>query len=192
MRGPQVTCDPHATCGQRVRHRVAQFARVLKAWVEPVDRVYVRTRLGAAAPDGRDDLLALFVAMRRADQHHGIDVARTLERQGRVDPALSAAALLHDVGKVKAPVGVFTRVFVVLGEHFTPGLARKGSAWSASEPLPRGLRRGFVVRRHHPAWGAALAEEAGAPPQTVDWIRRHHDPPGADVRLAALQRADEA
>ncbi|MBN1250370.1 MAG: HDIG domain-containing protein [Anaerolineae bacterium] len=175
----------------RVRHRVAQFLRALKAWFQPVDIAYAQARLAAIGSSEPGRLLALFTAMRRADRHHGIEVARALEQEGLTDPALLAAALLHDVGKVRAPVGIFARVFVVLGEHFAPALARDWSDWSPGEQLPHGLRRGFVVRRHHAAWGAALALEAGVPPETAAWIRRHHDPAGPDRALAALQRADE-
>jgi hypothetical protein len=52
-------------------------------------------------------------------------------------------------------------------------------------------QRPFVVRAHHPAWGAAMAGQAGSRPRVVDLIRRHADPPGDDPLLQALQWADD-
>ena len=133
----------------RVRHRVAQFLRALKAWIQPVDIAYAEARLTAAAACHAAGLLARFTAMKRVDQQHGIEVARALEREGSVDPALLAAALLHDVGKVKAPVGVLTRVFVVLGEHFAPATARRAITWAAT-PVPKPTRRRWPLSWRRP------------------------------------------
>lgn len=196
----------------RVRYRVGQFTEALLARRHPVDTAYAAARLVTLAPPGPaadgmrgrsavrsaghtvDDappLVALFLSMARADQLHGIATARALERAGFSEPALLGAALLHDVGKTVARPGILARVVTVLGERAAPELARGWACWAEGDVIPRGLRRGFVVRRHHPAWGAALADAAGAPERMTIWIRRHHDPPGADVHLVALQRADE-
>jgi hypothetical protein len=53
-----------------------------------------------------------------------------------------------------------------------------------------------VTARQHPDWGADLCAAAGAPPLTVDLIRRHQTPlpnPAApeDDLLATLQAADD-
>ncbi len=164
----------------RVRHRVAQFLHTLLAPLEPVDVAYARARLSPA-------LFRLFRRMSEAEQHHGIAVCRALEAQGYHDPDLLAAALLHDVGKALHAPALWDRVAAVLGEHYAPTLAE-----ALSQGPPEGLRRGFVVRRRHPRWGASLAEAAGASPRTVSLILHHHDPPGDDAELAALQAADEA
>ncbi len=139
------------------------------------------------------DLLALFSSMPRTEQHHGVHVCRVLEQQGFGDRDLLAAALLHDVGKTVAPLSLWERVSVVLVERFAPRLATEWVEAPADELVPVGVRRGFVVHRHHPAWGADLAARAGATPRTVAWIRQHHDPVDAgDPLLLALQDADEA
>jgi hypothetical protein len=65
---------------------------------------------------------------------------------------------------------LWERVIVVLAEHFLPIRAER---W-AQEETPRGWRRGFVIRRLHPVWGAELAAQAGATPRTVALIRQHH------------------
>lgn len=124
--------------------------------------------------------------MPRVEQHHSIDLCRALEAEDYCDPHLLAAALLHDVGKTVVVPRLWERVGVVLGEHFFPVRAE---AWSRS--APEGWQRGFVVRRCHPAWGAEMAEEAGASPRVVELIRKHHSPPGDDEELAALQTLDE-
>ncbi|MGC9398573.1 MAG: HD domain-containing protein [Anaerolineae bacterium] len=163
----------------RVRHRVRQFFRTLQAPLRPVDLDYVAERLSPS-------LVALFRRMPRAEQHHGIDLCRALEAQGLRDPDVLAAALLHDVGKTVVTPRLWERVWVVLGEHFLP---KQAEAWGRGEPAS--WRRGFVVRRCHPTWGAALAERAGASARVVELIRCHHDPPADDTALAVLQALDE-
>ena len=162
----------------RVRYRVGQFFHTFWTSFQPVDAACAARHLSA-------DMLALFRRMPRAEQHHGIDVCRKLEAQGYTDPDLLSAALLHDVGKTLAPPQLWERVIVVLGEYFFPTRARR---WSTGEA--RGLRRGFVIRRLHPQWGAALTEQAGASPRTVALIRYHHDPPCDDAELAILQKVE--
>jgi putative nucleotidyltransferase with HDIG domain len=159
---------------------VAQFFRALWAPLLPIDAVYVRRHLDPA-------LWRLFQTMARAEQHHGVAVCRALEAQGHDDPDLLVAALLHDVGKSVAPLHLWERVGVVLGEHVLP---RAAARWREG-PL-HGLRRGFVVRYRHPAWGAALARRAGASERAVTLIGRHHAKPGeSDPALRALQQVDE-
>ncbi len=162
----------------RVRYRVAQFFTTFWTSFRPVDVAYAARYLDPA-------LLRLFQRMSGSEQHHGIAICRALEAQGYADPDLLVAALLHDVGKVQAPPRLWDRVIAVLGEHFAP---QRAACWSQGEP--RGLRRGLVVRRVHPEWGAALAEQAGATPRSAALIRHHHDPAGDDVELAALQATD--
>ncbi|MGC9356456.1 MAG: HD domain-containing protein [Anaerolineae bacterium] len=162
-----------------MRYRVTQFLFTLLASLSQPDVAYAKKHL---APPR----VSLFLSMPRAEQHHGIAIARALEMQGYRSPHLLAAALLHDVGKTRAPLRIWDRVLVVLGEHFFP---ERAEAWSRGEP--RGLRRGFVVRRKHPAWGADLTEETGASPRTVHLIRNHHLPPKDDEELKALQAVDE-
>lgn len=149
----------------RVCHRVTQFWRALRAPLWPVDRAFAQARLSAP-------LLALFESMSRVEQQHGIAVCQALEQRGITDTDAQVAALLHDVGKSVAPPYLWDRVLVVLGEWLLPQHAAR---WSATT-TPRGLTRGFVIRRHHAEWGATLAEQAGATPRAVALIRWHHHP----------------
>ena len=131
--------------------------------------------------------MVLFRRMQPSEQAHAYQILERLKTAGQTDPDLLAAALLHDVGKVLVPLSIFDRVVIVLGKRF---FRRRVMRWS--EGTPSRLRRPFVVAAHHPAWGADLAEQAGASPRTVDLIRRHQDDPSVDnPLLAALQAADD-
>jgi hypothetical protein len=96
--------------------------------------------------------------------------------------------LLHDVGKMQAPLRLWEKVLVVLAGWFV------GERWRQSPP--RGLKRAFVVAAQHPDWGAHLVARAGGSDQLVALIQRHQDPvpepPTNELqkRLLALQRAD--
>lgn len=132
----------------------------------------------------------LFYQFSPADQWHGYHVLCDLCDAGYNDPALLAAALLHDVGKSRYPLSPWDRTVVVIGSALLPGRAK---VWGEGPPV--GWRRPFVVRARHPEWGAAMAGEAGSRGPVVELIRRHQDKqvsaaPG-DELLRALQWADD-
>ena len=186
-------------------YRVRQFGQALGAWLQPggaEDEATVRDlRMPAAA-------VSLFEAMPRHDRHHALRVVRSLKAQGRSQPELLAAALLHDVGKSGqwgAPgntfgdegsssvglgrVRLWHRVATVLLRAAWPGLL---------ERIGRDAGRGkwripFYVQMHHAAIGARLAAQAGCSPATVALIRHHEDAPAGagDEWLAALRAADD-
>lgn len=132
------------------------------------------------------ELLALFQRMARAEQHHGIALCKALEARGATDPDAYVAALLHDCGKTVVPPYLWDRVLVVLGEWLLPSQAAR---WAASES-PRGLTRGFVIRKRHAAWGASLAQQAGASSRAVALIREHHHAAADFEALEASLGAD--
>ena len=128
----------------------------------------------------------LFRRMQTSEQAHAFQAFKLLKAAGQNDPELLAAALLHDVGKIRFPLTPFERVLIVLGTYFLPGAA---GHWGTGEA--RGLRRAFVVAAQHPAWGAELAATAGASTQTCALIRHHHESSSAQPpQLAALQAVD--
>ena len=135
-------------------------------------------------------LYDLFSWMLPFEQAHAIRVMEVLEDAGHDDPDLLAAALLHDVGKVRHPLHPWERGLAVLVKAILPEAYQK---WSGGEP--DGLRAGMVVAAQHAAWGAEMAAEAGADPKVV-WLIANHDAdlgavsgPDAD-KLGELQRVD--
>jgi hypothetical protein len=178
-------------------YRVRQFGSALATRGRPLteaDRTEVRAWLPATARP-------LFDAMPHNDQHHSLNVLRSLCAAGHPEPALMQAALLHDAAKSTGGVNLFHRVALVLIKIVWPDWL----AYMAQAPSPaRGnLRYPFWVLANHPRLGAELAAAAGCDPLAVTLIRRHQetgrgaeDPlrgSGGDVALllTALRTADD-
>jgi hypothetical protein len=87
----------------------------------------------------------------------------------------------------KGRISVWQRVVFVLLNAVAPRLLCR----LASDDR-RGWRGALARSLDHAERGAALAEAAGATPETVRLIRLHRTPPGDDVALGMLQAADEA
>ena len=173
----------------RLLYRVRQFGRYLKARLTPGERQAAEARLGPR-------LAELFGRMTPAEQAHSVRVAQALAAEGQTEPDLLLAALLHDVGKTRAPLGLWERTLVVVCGKFAPGLAERWGRADDGREAQGVFQRPFVIARQHPAWSAEMAECAGAPPRSVALIRRHQAavpaPPQTeeDRLLAALQKAD--
>lgn len=135
------------------------------------------------------ELVALFAAMPPEDRRHGLAVVATLEAGGWRDDILLAAALLHDVGKAGAGVGILHRTARVL-------LRGIGPLWRRVAGCPTGWRRPFWVVAHHPERGAVWIEARGGPQQVADLVRYHEAKApgewGPDMKAwhAALAAAD--
>ena len=160
--------------------RLRQGLNALLAFAQPVDYALVAQHLTPALQD-------CFALLRRSEQLHSLRVLRALQAQGAVPPELTAAALLHDVGKTRWPFPLWQRVLVVLLPLLAPALAAR---------LARGdeanlLSRPFIIEEQHPAWGAQLARAAGADERVAALIEGHAQPPGDDELLARLRYADE-
>lgn len=143
-------------------YRLRQGVRALFAFAHPVDYALVNVHLSAP-------LLALFRQMRPAEQLHSLNVLRTVLAQGETPPALAAAALLHDVGKLRCPLAVWQKTLTVLVRAFAPSLFQR---WSAGDPRLF-WQRPFVVYVHHPAWSADLIRSADGSPDAA-WLAEHH------------------
>lgn len=122
-------------------------------------------------------------------------VARRVSAADRAGPTgvetetLLAAALLHDVGKLEASLGTFSRV----GATFA-ALAFGRSRLTSWAPRRSALGR---VGRYlaHDRLGADLLRDAGSDPLIVTWAGQHHLPPERwDLPAAAaaiLKAADD-
>jgi hypothetical protein len=174
----------------RVLYRVRQFTLALRAAVDPGDLEQARSVLTPAQ-------LALFAGMQPSEQAHAVSMYRQLVDQGETSPDLLLAALLHDVGKSRSPIRLWERVLIVFGKAIFPAQSRRWGNSSVEQAGRQGWRRVFVVAEQHPAWGAALAAEAGASPRTVVLIRLHQDPPSTEADpevkrlLGKLQAVDD-
>jgi putative nucleotidyltransferase with HDIG domain len=115
--------------------------------------------------------LQLFTQLSTADQRHALHVLRRFDafvgEALHVTPAVAArrAALLHDIGKVRAPLGTVMRVVATVVGPRTPAFRRY---------------------HEHETIGVAMLEQAGSDPTTVMLLRGQGD---AQL-VAALRRAD--
>jgi len=174
---------------RRARYRVGQFFRHLRRVpLTPAEQSEAAAALASPA------LAALFAQHSPSEQAHALRVLRAVRAGSHpytAQPELLQAALLHDIGKVCAPLNVFERTLAVLGRRLLPGLAAR---WGQS--APRGLYKAFAVAAQHPAWGVDLCAQTGAPPLTLALIRRHQTPVAhpatlEDEMLLVLQVADD-
>jgi hypothetical protein len=175
---------------RRVRHLVRRFFGALRpgpprggdtAWAVSVLDPGERT---------------LWERMPNHDRRHSIGVARRVERALAGTPHESdtrwvAAALLHDVGKLEARLGVLGRV----GATLTGAAAGHDMAevWSAK----RGITRRVGLYLRHPELGAERIRVAGGRDEAARWAAAHHTPGDwaslaipSDV-VAALHDADD-
>ncbi|MEX2227743.1 MAG: hypothetical protein WEB52_15005 [Dehalococcoidia bacterium] len=161
----------------RITHRVRQFFGALRPRVTADDRADAYRYLNPP-------LRTVFEAMTLRDQQHGIVVyQRVREAAQGDDPALFAAALLHDCGK--GDVRLWHRVaYVMLGP--LPGAQVRAASEHATS-----WRRAIWRLLHHPRLGAEIAAAAGAEADVVRMIREQESA-APDARLALLQAADEA
>ena len=117
---------------------------------------------------------ALWKRMSAPDRRHAVGVARAVAGSlgpGATRPVL-AAALLHDIGKLEAGLGVWGRVGATVA-----GMAggRAGAERWATRP---GLAGRFGRYLRHPQLGGRLLTAAGSDRLTVAWTESHHLPPG--------------
>jgi len=155
-------------------YRASQVRAALTARMSDDDHAEARSVLPGS-------LHALFVRMSVRDQRHSMEVLHRLAGASRVDPILAQAALLHDVGKAGASLGVPGRTLLVLGQAL--------GAIGVVERLP--LIGPRVARyRRHPETGADLLAEAGADARLVEIVREHQARRPRLRETLALQAAD--
>jgi putative nucleotidyltransferase with HDIG domain len=153
-------------------HLVRRFFGSLSSrYPSPEDQEMVA---GALTPEEADT----FWRQATPDLAHAIAVARHVmaARPGRTD--LARAALLHDIGKIKAGLG-------------TVGRSVASILHILRLPLPRRMR----LYADHAAIGARMLEDLVVEQAAIDFARHHRDgpPDGFDPDdWAALSDADHA
>ncbi len=119
--------------------------------------------------------LTLWRRLPRYDRRHAAMVARRVEAtlaggEHAHDRQWIAAALLHDIGKLDAGLGVPLRVLATIVARI--GGYDRVAGWTRA----RGLRRRFGLYVRHPELGATRLELAGSAPEVVTWTRMHQNP----------------
>ena len=141
----------------RAVHLVRRFAATAAGrGPSEIDVAWARQRLSASELD-------LWVRMTPADRRHSVAVARWVDRNVTTQPPAEVlrAALLHDVGKADARLGVLGRV----GAALIPA--------SYKDRMPGRIGRYL----QYPELGAEALAHAGSDPLVVSWAREHHLPP---------------
>jgi len=146
------------------------FYRLRQFWLALSAPTLTSEQLALAKEVLNSSQMALFTQMQASEQIHSLQVLKTIQELGDRHQDLMIAALLHDVGKIRYPLRLWERVFIVLGKKIFPRLV---ITWGNS--IPRGWRRPFVVAEQHPLWGADMALEAGTTPLAISLIRRHQE-----------------
>jgi putative nucleotidyltransferase with HDIG domain len=121
------------------------------------------------------DQMQLFTCLQPSEQIHALRVLQTVQDEGHNNLDLLTAALLHDIGKARAPLRLWERVLIVLAKGLFP---ERTKSWGTGRL--DGWMRPFVIAEQHPAWGADMAAEVGTSPLAVSLIRRHQSPGGWD------------
>lgn len=157
---------------RRSRHLVRRFFEVLAARpLSPDEQAEVAGMLAAPEAD-------LFWRMASADQRHSLTCARTLTRLAPHRRDLARAALLHDVGKGRARLGV-------IGRSIASGLEL------LRLPIPSRFHR---YLQHGPL-GATELEALSVEPIVAAFARHHHGACPGNVHASdwdLLSRADGA
>ena len=162
----------------RIRYRLHQLWQALGATTNPDDQELVR---GILSPE----LAELFFRMQPSEQVHSLNVLHKLEEQGERNSDLLTAALLHDVGKIRIPLHLWERGWIVLVKTATPALAdRWGNQALPVDGKLTWWKRSLQVAMQHPAWGAELVGRAGASAKVQDLIRCHQQKTG-DIRISS-------
>jgi hypothetical protein len=153
----------------KVVHLSRRFVRALSpAAPKPDDVSWVGSVLGPA-------VFEQWRRMPNHDQRHSIGVARGVQAalagsDFADDPRWLAAALLHDVGKLDARLGLYGRVVAtVSGAVVGTDMA---DAWSDRS----GITRRIGLYLLHPSLGADRIRLAGGTEEAAVWAAAHHDP----------------
>jgi putative nucleotidyltransferase with HDIG domain len=175
----------------RIGHLARRFLGAL--WPGPpraADVAWVEQVLGA-------DLFALWNRQPNHDRRHSIAVARRVEHAlaGSEDADHDrwlAAALVHDIGKVEARLGVYGRVMATVAAAVVG--REVAERWSSR----RGVARRVGLYLRHPELGAISIRLAGGAPEVAAWAEAHHQAPetweGLSIPapvVAALHAADD-
>ncbi len=123
---------------------------------------------------------------------HAIMIMLEIEELGYIETDHLKAALLHDIGKIIHPLRIWERVIAVLCKWVNDDCLE-----NLNEDDLKGWKRGLVIMKKHPEWGAELISNTDASENLIELISKHHegDLESKDLRmikfLDALRAIDE-
>jgi hypothetical protein len=173
----------------KLLHLSGRFVRAL--WPGPPRADDVAWVESVLTPAG----FAQFRRQPNHDQRHAIGVARDVETrlagtEYAGDRRWICAALLHDMGKLDARLGVYGRVVATMSGAIAG--RDQAEAWSTS----RGFTRRVGLYLRHTELGGDRIRLAGEPEEAARWSAAHHDPstwaelPIPEPVVVALDAAD--
>ena len=161
----------------RLRRLIRRLAETVRgAHASASDQAWVASLLQPAELD-------LWSRLSGRDQHHGVQVARSVERRLAGTPYAGdarwlGAALLHDVGKVEAGLGTLERALAtLLGKATSVSTARR---WAVADG---GARRRLGLYLTHGSAGAAAIRAAGGREEIAAWAEVHQGLPCPELKL---------
>jgi hypothetical protein len=158
----------------------------------------LRGRARSAAVELSPGEEELFSAMSRYDLAHSIAVAARLAD----DPLLYRAGLLHDAGKLRSELGLFTRWLYTGLELAAPALLKRMAAGIEAQAAGEGImgrmrslrpgwRRGLYVQLHHDEIAAEMLARMGCEEELVRLVGHHQLEP-RDERERRLRDVDDS
>jgi hypothetical protein len=156
----------------------------MTSWAHLAGRFFGALRPGGPSPEDRRWVagvltpaeLVLWERQPGHDQRHTVEVARRVEQAldggpHHGEPRWLACALLHDIGKLSAGLGIPGRVIATLFARAAGGPGGLGD-WEER----RGLRRRIALYVRHGEIGGDMIRLAGGREEAAVWATAHHQP----------------
>ena len=115
------------------------------------------------------DQFGLFMQLHKSEQIHAFLIFEEIEKLEVANTDHLKIALLHDIGKIVHPLSIYEKVMIVVWKKIYPqGID------DLKESDLKGWKRGLVIAKKHPEWGADLISNTSVSKDVVDIIRYHH------------------
>lgn len=125
----------------------------------------------------------IFMELPKHERRHAIATAFSVINlsSNSYNDTMIKAALLHDIGKIKAKTGIIKKSVLVLMDRFLPSLSNK-----LSESMKM-----FYIYYNHPEVGADILKTLNTEDGVVDLVRYHHSDTCRDIEhMDILKKAD--
>ncbi|WP_234124802.1 HD domain-containing protein [Clostridium hydrogenum] len=158
--------------------RIKQFYNYMTANVDAEDKMYLDKCLNT---DERN----LFDKLSVHEQKHSINVAKDVEnicdKNSMNSSNLVKAALMHDIGKLKAKMNIIEKSIIVILDNISKGRIKR---FTKLEKI--------YVYYNHPDDGAKILEELNENSRILYLIRNHHNKSiKDDLELSILKICDD-